>query len=370
MTTLLLQCTIPLLAFNLERRNFGRREIVSAKKPEIARHFVGEMSVDNNPPVARRIAAQTSQRAQGIDAFRCIAFVAVVVLHVMPFNRTGAWAVLDTICRFAVPFFFVASGYFLYPPRAGLIVSTLRLFKRLAPPFIFWLVVYSVLTHQLSQLAEPAVLARYAITGGPAFHLWFLPALGMSILFIVLIRPFGIFPIAIVGIFLFVTALAFGPYREALGLPQPPMNPRNGFWLGTFFVAAGYCMASCDRVPTLAASVALFCAGLSIQLAECYLLAGSLTPIGDFSAGTALTGIGAFGIAFRAKWLSGSGHLSQFGRLTLWMYCIHAAIIQLLPSFDRNSYFEVLLATSVVVVISAVTALAAARVPALRNLAS
>ena len=56
---------------------------------------------------------QTDRRDCSIDLIRVIACVAVVGLHTFPKDLSLVTASLYYLCGFAVPFFFMSSGYFL-----------------------------------------------------------------------------------------------------------------------------------------------------------------------------------------------------------------------------------------------------------------
>ncbi|WP_430871731.1 acyltransferase family protein, partial [Escherichia coli] len=51
------------------------------------------------------------QRNYAIDFIKFFAILAVVIIHTFPSNDQLGYFVLDNLSRFAVPFFFVASGY-------------------------------------------------------------------------------------------------------------------------------------------------------------------------------------------------------------------------------------------------------------------
>ncbi|MGM0718830.1 MAG: TraX family protein, partial [Halobacteriota archaeon] len=65
-----------------------------------------------------------ADRIHSIDAMRIVAMVFVVLIHTDPFQGLSAAGTaitfgIKTTGRFAVPFFFVASGYFFASKTAG-----------------------------------------------------------------------------------------------------------------------------------------------------------------------------------------------------------------------------------------------------------
>jgi surface polysaccharide O-acyltransferase-like enzyme len=122
-------------------------------------------------------------RNAGIDAARYFLLFGVVFLHAKPHNNTLSVVLSASACRAAVPFFFIAAGYFLRPGAGFDLDLVLSRVRRLLPPFIFWLVVYFLLAKILPGHPWKFRL-RDLLNGGLAFHLWFLPALGLGLVFV------------------------------------------------------------------------------------------------------------------------------------------------------------------------------------------
>ena len=68
------------------------------------------------------VASIMAKRIYSIDTMRIIAMVFVVLIHTEPFEGMGRYGnlanfLIDSSARFAVPFFFLTSGYFFaYKP--------------------------------------------------------------------------------------------------------------------------------------------------------------------------------------------------------------------------------------------------------------
>src|SRR3954467_7636131 len=88
------------------------------------------------------------RRNFGFDALRIFAAAAVVLLH----STTGPdathvssrLAAVRIACRFAVPFFFIAAGYFQRDVTRFEFATIARPIKRLLPLYIFWTVIYDL----------------------------------------------------------------------------------------------------------------------------------------------------------------------------------------------------------------------------------
>ena len=93
-------------------------------------------------------------RIQSIDSFRVIAILAVISIHTQPFSDTHYFGENDKVLaalfyqgtRFAVPFFFIAAGYFFGKKlennknQANIVVYSSIL--RVLEIWIFWNIFY------------------------------------------------------------------------------------------------------------------------------------------------------------------------------------------------------------------------------------
>ncbi|RYZ94923.1 MAG: hypothetical protein EOO68_19420 [Moraxellaceae bacterium] len=143
-------------------------------------------------------------RIESVDVFRLIAIIAVICLHTSPFygptfsnNHLYEYLaiIIDQTARFAVPFFFVISGYFWgVKVRAGSdpLVSANKMGKKILLIFLFWsfiyLLPYNILSVFKFGIFGPIKIAYWNILGlleaplsiffqGTKMHLWFLVAL-------------------------------------------------------------------------------------------------------------------------------------------------------------------------------------------------
>lgn len=132
---------------------------------------------------------------QGIDTFKLVAAVCVVVLHAVENSSWFPSEVKFVFTRFAVPFFFVVSGFFFYK---GLdkACSKMKYFKKylkhIVKIFIIWaLIIYTpfVLTTYLNKYHDNSLwriclyLIRRIFIIGPGPY-WYLIALGWSAIFL------------------------------------------------------------------------------------------------------------------------------------------------------------------------------------------
>ncbi len=128
--------------------------------------------------------AVPNARNIGIDSFRYLMCFAVALLHALPSVEgltAETWATLTaSVCRGAVPFFFIASGFFMRVPATWKMEIVARPLGRLLPIYAIWFLVYHVIEAvSLGRFAFPSI--RDLITGGAGFHLWFIPVLGLTL---------------------------------------------------------------------------------------------------------------------------------------------------------------------------------------------
>lgn len=344
-----------------------------------------------------RIGSGSTSRMEWIDALRFVAFVAVVVLHVVWIEtRTlDAHGLVTSATRFAVPVFFIVSGYLIGRSDRGAGAVIAGAFRRFLPLFLFWEIVYNVVNVWVLSLDYPpppsnvGELMRWvAVTvygGGVAFHLWFLVWLGVSTVVVVGLLRAGRKVAWAGAIALFLVGLAIGPYGEFTGaidhvgfLTNRPLSftARNGPFFGPLFLMIGHAFAKGSiRVPVSASIAAILC-GLAMQTGEGVFISqhGQKAVANyDILAGTPLFAVGVFLLFAEFPANAARRVLAKFGRLSLGMYCLHALfaipyVVHHSPEMRAQTPLWVLLSVAAVIVTaSAGSAFLMARVPGLRR---
>jgi surface polysaccharide O-acyltransferase-like enzyme len=295
-------------------------------------------------------------RLDGIDTLRAVAVAAVVYIHLSPFrgaayDGTTAQVAADLLnlpCRFAVPFFFLAAGYFfaarLHRQGSPLRSAALSA-RRIGGIFVFWSACYVVVPAILrgwrrGSLASvgDAILERIVwlsahpwitVFEGPQEHLWFLPALitALGLLAVALWLGFTPSHVVAAGVVLYLVALATGSYQALTGA-DIAFNPRNGPFVALLFVATGAWLHGRPVVSRRAAlGVASF--GLVLCLAEAVMLsaiADRSISSHDALLGTVPLGIGVFLFALASPRLGSGTVLPGLGRLGLGIYACHMLV--------------------------------------------
>lgn len=348
-----------------------------------------------------------TERDTRIDAARFIGFCAVTLLHftvVEPAGTFGAMNVVNAATRFAVPLFFMITGYLLAGSSRTPDEVISRYAKRLIPIFVFWEALYYFVDAFVLSLRPGGGFADNALDevlntflhGGLAFHLWFLPWLLMTVaIFAVLHARLGIRRLFPVAVFFYLIGLAVGPYSIESGvypyLSSVTATPesygaRDTPFFGFFFVWFGYFVAS-GGISARLSSAVLACVallGFLSQLWEADLIARHAMAAGypaaekyDFLFGTAFYAAAMFLLIIRYLPQKISDRLAPLGRYALGMYCLHGIFAIILPHrvqitawlFSMGVTGHVVLAAGVVVLTAFLT-LMMARISFLRRLIS
>ena len=306
-----------------------------------------------------------ADRLHSIDAMRIVAMGFVVMIHTDPFQglSTAGTAItfgIKTTGRFAVPFFFLASGYFFAVKTAGgdpagyvraraRALVSLYVFGLVlaAPTFLAGRLVRAALedrslattaTESLVEFTDPVALLYYGTS--VTTILWFLPALLGAFLLVSLFVRAGRTDVMLpVAAAFHLVGLAVGTYLVL----EPPVDLqiRDALFFGFFYTALGYTIRarrwepSAARGRLLAGLVGLFAVA---QLAEFYLLGYPLRdePFGaslyapEYGVTTALLTTTLFLLLLARPQLGVDTPLPSWGRYAAGIYVVHPAVFALI----------------------------------------
>lgn len=244
-----------------------------------------------------------AKRVYSIDSMRIVAMAFVVAVHTDPFRGLGAYGnglnfVIDSTARFAVPFFFLTSGYFFVLKATGRdpTASFLARVRSIGSLYVFGLTlavpvflagavlrsgvkdgaVASTAASRLAEFASPLELLYYG--NSVSEILWFLPALLFSLaliyLFVSLDATRYLLPVAAA---LHVVGLLGASYTIVVDVP---FEVRDALFFGFFYTSLGYAVAARDWQPTADRSrlyLGMTLAFGVLHLAERYFLGYVLT---------------------------------------------------------------------------------------------
>ncbi|MBL6081788.1 acyltransferase [Belnapia sp. T18] len=311
------------------------------------------------------------QRWASIDAARYALSFLVVLLHSLPAQASSSFSttIIATICRTAVPFFFIAAGYFLNLRDTSCRNLVTKICKRLMPIYFFWMAIYYILFEKIFGQQFP-VGFRELLSGGPAYHLWFLPALCFALIFVGVGRSlFGVWMTGSACIVLATTSLINGAYHDVLGLTGS--GARGGILIAPMYVFIGSVLSSWVtneswRTSLIAAIIAFSC--MICEEFFIHVASKSNSWIShDFVLSTFLVGVVTFKLVQKIPECSLIRFLARLGRVSLSVYSVHLAVLLIIIKFaDRGSTLECLLAAGYVFAIATALSVCLVRVPGLK----
>jgi surface polysaccharide O-acyltransferase-like enzyme len=303
-------------------------------------------------------------RIRSVDTFRVLAILAVIALHTARHDGPRAvgygWdllTLLDQVERFAVPLFFIVSGYFWVQactdPREHWMRSR-RVCQRVLLIFVSWALVYAaVAAIQVAwtdgPLGPPRQLlhawregrlgfALVFLEGGTA-HLWFLPALAIAVLVSGALLAHGMRRTLIaLAIGLFAIGLAGKPYAfTPIGF-FTPLNLRNGPFFGLIFFVTGIELRRWRIPSTPWPGLLLALAGLALQVLEVRWLHArwGTSLVQDYVVSTWIYGLGVGLMALSDAAVLRLPVLASLGPLVLGIYASHYLFVELLQPVDET----------------------------------
>jgi surface polysaccharide O-acyltransferase-like enzyme len=296
-------------------------------------------------------------RNASLDALRVLSLFGIVTLHV----AGGGFAdnkplgfVVDELSRFAVPVFFLMSAYFW---KDADLVAPLRLASKVALRVMPAFAVILALTIGLRLLEggrpgfepTPGGLLLLLWSGGPAFHLWFLPALVLgSAVVATLVKFTGLRWTIAITLALYLIGTLIGAYSKPLfGHGNPFWMDRNGLLFAPIFLVAGVLLRRHRHglaglpIPAIILAVVAFAA---LHVAEGYFVVGRYALGHDYSLSTLGYGL-AVAILFMRIELH-SPIWSSLGQATFGAYLIHLLVLKVLAGslgLGRYSWLMIIL---------------------------
>lgn len=265
-------------------------------------------------------------RENGLDVFRLLAAIGVISVHVgffEGFNSEEMAAAIRLSGRWAVPFFFILSGYLISSNNSS--IRALNPLVKAVTIFIVasvMLIPLSVANYGIHETLVKIFSSGFLMSG-TYFHLWYLSSVVVGLLILLVIEKQGLErflpPIAILSILLYLVMGAYNPVSEA------------GIKVARHFSSVGFLylgMIWGRTKPTAFKGSLILVIGFGIQLIE----AKALTYIFEFKSilkyqfliGTILFSIGAFILArsIRPNTFRVLGYLVQNTRFQS-IYFIH-----------------------------------------------
>jgi surface polysaccharide O-acyltransferase-like enzyme len=295
-------------------------------------------------------------RIQSVDVFRVLAIAAVIALHTAP--HTGPAAVglqLDarTLCdqleRFAVPLFFVLSGFFWAGrcrDAASCWTAAVAFARRVYLLFILWSAIYFLITGVEAAVSTGNLTAGWRaavrplgslptlLLQGTKVHLWFLPALALAALVSGALLARGLTrTLVVLALTAYAIGLAGKAYADTPFGFHTHVNLRNGLCFSLILFATGVWLRRFGpRASWVWLGPALALGGLTLQLAEVTWLHArwGTNMAQDFVLGTYFYGLGVAMLALSDPAPLRVARLAGLGPLVLGIYASHFLFVDLL----------------------------------------
>ncbi|WP_247729812.1 acyltransferase [Halovivax limisalsi] len=299
------------------------------------------------------------ERIHSIDTLRALTMGFIVALHAEAFEGVGDWgnAVyfgLDAVGRFAVPFFFLTAGYLFAKKHEAMPGYAEQYLSRIASIYGFAVCLYVplfVATMTVTAVrggGAPGTAALTAVTtalspidllyygDSMVYHLWFLPALVVSVALV--------YAFVRAGLSRYLLPIAFAIHLVGLTgesytmIANLPIETRDGLFFGFFYTSLGYAIRSNGWEPgpdrrrlfagltvlgALAHAVERYALGYVVTDAT---IAGSVyTP--EYTLVTVFYSVALFGFVLSYPSLGRASGVSTLGRYAVWIYIVHPIVL-------------------------------------------
>jgi surface polysaccharide O-acyltransferase-like enzyme len=331
-------------------------------------------------------------RIESIDAMRVLAMLAVIQIHSPWFSKVNVTSldfatIAGQLARFAVPFFFVISGY-LWASRASIAGDywprSVATGKRVLIIFCFWSVIYAIgpslyvirqegmdsLVANIVGIAYPFDPVRFisAVLQGTKNHLWFLPALAIAALISgALLEKGREVTLFVLAVALFIIGLAGSAYSDAPYGFTSRFNFRNGPFLSLIMFTSGYAIHRFGQgLALLPIGIGLAACGFLLQLIETTWIhqQWGTSLLHDYIVGTYFFGLGMSMIALsNAPYLRVKA-LASIGPLILGVYASHYYFVEhirWLERFIHSPHLRAIAYLAIVFALSLITSFMLAR---------
>lgn len=291
------------------------------------------------------------ERNKAIDYIKFFAILAVVIIHTFPIDGEVVLFILDNFARFAVPFFFTASGYLFGLKMLTTKYSwtyTLKYIVKLIKIYVCWFIFYALydlfiiyekggnVSKEISSYFEKLTLKNvfYYGEGTSAYQLWFLTALIWSTLivymFVKVKKLYVLLPIS----FLLYIAGLFG--QSYALFYKVSVSTRDALFFGLFYTTLGCFFAlhpglSAPRPISSSIYRTFFFLFILLQATEAYVLRYVLhAPFGEYFLSTFFLTFCLFSFALSYPQYGRGSLFAKVGANALGIYVIHVFFIRIL----------------------------------------
>jgi surface polysaccharide O-acyltransferase-like enzyme len=290
--------------------------------------------------------ARYMERNYAIDFVKFFAILAVVIIHTFPDNDKLGYFILDNVSRFAVPFFFAASGY-LFSLKVNDHPDSFSYFKKYVTKilkiYFSWLVfyfTYDVVRLFITNQGErskyfnelTALNLLYYGQGTSGYQLWFVISLVWSIAIVYLFFRLKRVKLLLIIAFCLNLLGLFGQSYSVFD-ELPVSTTRAALYVSLFYTTVGFWLASVQtwRKYNRRIYFYLFCLFTLLQVLEGYLLEKGLdAKHGEYFFSTIFLTLFLFLFALSSPHLGKGSLITKIGGNSLGIYAIHVFCIDMI----------------------------------------
>lgn len=297
------------------------------------------------------------ERNYAIDFIKFFAILAVVIIHTLPSDHQFGYFILDNFSRFAVPFFFAASGY-LFGLKVINNPKSLVYFKRylikILKIYVCWMmfyISYDVLKilmdgrnekHELSKYFEglTALNLFYYGHGTSGYQLWFVISLAWSIAVLYIFFRLKKIPLLLIlSLCLNIVGLFGQSYSIFFEIP---VSTRDAVFIGLFYTTIGFWFVFAlpfqhFRKLNRMTYFYLFCLFSALQASEGYWLEKMLSAKhGEYFLSTIFLTVFLFLFIFNNQQLGKGLLITKIGGNALGIYAVHVFFIDIVDILLKN----------------------------------
>jgi len=307
-------------------------------------------------------------RIDGVDVIKVIAITAVIVIHAAPFDGMATHGdiygyleiCLNQLSRFAVPFFFIVSGYFFGIKERGdnskTIRHTIDTTKRWLFIFLAWSLIY-LLPYNVGAIYQygiggPLKVAYWnflnlmtdpvrMVFHGTKAHLWFLAGLAWSVAFTGAFLYLGLRKsIYFIAGGLYILGVLGQSYSDSPFGIHFNFDIRNHIFFSTIFFVTGYWLSNFIPRPSwFLRGAVLFVFGVAIHFSEIYVLwklYGTDPSTHNYTIGTYIMGMGITLVALSNHRVLSINTLANGGKYVLGIYVVHYMFVDILSPVSAS----------------------------------
>lgn len=298
------------------------------------------------------------KRNSAIDLFKFIAMPFIIAIHLFLFEyvNSTAYILINSVARFAVPFFFISAGYLLNKKTNSVDDPwpyVTKYLLNITKIYFVWTTIYlmfnSVIVAVNAVIAHDSIISAIGVYFKSAFkiksfiadtdvsyHLWFLRALILSVLVLyIFIRIKKMKILLICSLLLNLTGLFGQSYSCFANLP---IQTSNAWFFGIFYLTLGYYISQKENRFKGHTKLWIFLCILFflLQSLEAFTLVNIFgAKLANYYISTIPLSIFLFALVINIKNIKSNNFFAKLGERSIGIYVIHLLVMISLYTFFK-----------------------------------